>query len=93
MGKLETKIARNYCYENSEWKHRNNDPNEIGERSFTGTPEGLVMEVLSKIEGDRTGVIPEYPQGLVIADQVKSGFFNIVTVFDETFLTDFRVGP
>jgi hypothetical protein len=91
-GKLEAKLARNYCYENSEWRHRNNDPNEIGERSFKGTPEQLIQEVLSKLpQGKRTGSIPDYPQGLVIADQVKTGFFNVVTLFDETYVTNIHV--
>ena len=92
-GKLETKLARNYCYENSESRHRNNNPEEITEKTFTKTQAELEQAVLVKAKDARSGLIPEYPQGLVIGDQVKTGYFNIVTFFDETSLQDFRVLP
>ena len=91
QGKLETKIARNYCYENSEWKHRNNNPNEINEKTFTKTAADVEKAVLTQIQGKRTGTIPNYPQGLVIADQRQTGFFNVIKIDDEVILTDFHI--
>lgn len=91
MGKLETKIARNYVYEHSESKHRNNNADEPIERMYKGTPEEVEKAVLSKIKGTRTGTIPEYPQGLVIHDRRSCGFFDLVTYFDETFICNFNV--
>ena len=85
-GKLETKLARNYVYENSESRHRNNNPEEITEKIFKKTEDEMRMAVLAKAKDVREGYIPEYPQGLVIGDQLRTGFFNIVTVFDETFI-------
>lgn len=84
-GKLECKLARNYCYEHSEWRHRSGDPREINEKTFTGSPDELAAAVLSQLPvGTRTGTIPDYPQGLVISDQRQSGYFNVVTLTDET---------
>lgn len=84
-GKLEAKLARNYCYTHSIWKHRNSDPNEVNEQIYIGTQTELNKEVLANLpEGTRTGTIPEYPQGLVIGDQRQSGYFNVVTLLDET---------
>jgi len=83
LGILEAKIARNYCYEHSETKHRNNNPDEITERIYTGTAEEIEGAVLAELQDNRTGLIPEYPQGLVISDSIKQGFFNLVPIKKE----------
>jgi len=92
IGKLEAKIARNYCIENSVYVKRLKDPHEICERVFTKTADYVVQEVLVRLGGDRTlgKEIPDYPQGLVIGDTRKNGFFDVVTLFDETFTYNFR---
>lgn len=83
LGALEAKIARNYCYEHSETKHRNNNPDEITERIYTGTSEEINGFVLAELKDNRMGEIPEYPQGLVISDSIKQGFFNLVPIQKE----------
>lgn len=83
LGILEAKIARNYCYDHSETKHRNNNPEEITERIYTGTPEEITGIVLAELQDNRSGEIPEYPQGLVISDSIKQGFFNLVPIQKE----------
>jgi len=76
LGKLELKLARNYVYTHKITRHANNDPDEVREVIYTGTPEELQSEVLSKLQGERSGYIPEYPQGLILYDSRGHGFFD-----------------
>ena len=75
-GKLERKKARNYVYNNSVSAHSNHDPDEVRERIFTGTSEEAAKAVLSELKDQRSGFIPEYPQGLVFHDSKGEGFFD-----------------
>ena len=75
--KLEERLARKYVYANSVSACRSNDPDEIREKVFTGKPEDVEKYVLAEIKGERQGVIPEYPQGLVFSDSRGEGFFDI----------------
>ncbi len=67
VGKLEAKQAREYCYKHSERKQINPYV-RLSERVFTGTPSELEQNVLAEIKGERSGAIPEIPQGTVITD-------------------------
>ena len=86
IGKLEAKLARNFCHAHLESRNRNNDPDEISETMFTGSLEEMRETVLAEIGEDRTGEIPEYPTGLVCFDSYDKGFFNVVTLEDEVSL-------
>jgi len=76
--KLEEKIARQYVYKHSVTAHRNNDPNEVRERIFTGKEKDLTEHVLVEMQGEqRQGIIPDYPTGLVFTDSRGEGFFDV----------------
>jgi hypothetical protein len=75
--KLEERIAKQYVYKNSVSACRNNDPDEIRERIYTGTPDAVREHVLTECKGERQGVIPDYPQGLIISDSRGEGFFDV----------------
>jgi hypothetical protein len=83
--KLEERIARQYVYKHSVLANRNNDPNEISERIYTGKEEDIAGEVLAKrkeLEIKTNAVIdhneiPVYPQGLVFTDSRGEGYFDI----------------
>lgn len=75
--KLEERIARQYAYKHSVSACRNNNPDETRERIYTGTPEQLEGAVLSEMQGERNGAIPNIPQGLVISDSRGEGYFDI----------------
>jgi len=83
IGKLEAKIARNYCHQHLISRHRNNDPEEITETIFVGSLEELNKVVLLTAGEIRTGEIPEYPRGLVCFDSLNRGYFNQVSIEDE----------
>lgn len=83
-GKLEAKLARDYVHRNLVSAHRNHDPNEIKETMFVGTQKGIVNHIQSKTNIKRTGLIPEYPQGLVCFDSRKQGYFNKTSISEET---------
>lgn len=83
IGKLEAKIARNYCHEHLQSKPRNGDPDEILETVFVGSVEEMQKAVLSEVGANRTGEIPDYPRGLVCFDSNGTGFFSIVAIEDE----------
>jgi len=78
--KLEERLAKKYVYQHSVTVTRNNDPNEMRERVFTGTSQDLEGYVLAECKGERQGIIPEYPQGLVFSDSRGQGFFDVVPV-------------
>lgn len=67
IGKLEAKKARQYCHLNS--VRKDIDPfAEISEKIFIGTQEQLENALHAELKGERTGEIPEIPQGMVIMD-------------------------
>lgn len=72
-GKLEHRKARNYAYQHCRVSP---EKDEIKEIVFAGTPEELEAAVLSVLQGERTGAIPELPQGLVLSDSHGEGFFD-----------------
>ena len=75
LGKLEEKIARNYCHQHS--VHAGyNTPDEIKEIVFVGTSDDVVEEVLSEVGNHRTGEIPDCPEGLVLHNSVGQGAFD-----------------
>jgi len=83
--KLEERIARQYVYKHSKSACRNNDPDEVRERIYTGTPDEITEHVLAAL-GElelkeqitvKREPIPEYPQGLVISDSRGEGFFDV----------------
>lgn len=65
-------------------RHRNNNPEEITETVFVGSLEELNKVVLVTVGETRTGEIPEYPRGLVCFDSYNKGYFNQVSIEDET---------
>ncbi len=75
MEKLECKLARNYCFQHSV-RTACTGLAACEETVFDGTADGLIGEVLAVIRGNRTGEIPEYPQGLVLHSGDKSGAFD-----------------
>jgi len=75
MGKLEQKIARNYCHQHSV-RAGYEDPDALKEIVFDGNPDDLVAEVLSALGDRRTGEIPDCPQGLVLHSSNGSGEFD-----------------
>ena len=77
--KLEERLAKKYVYQNSVVANRNNSRDEVRERIYVGTPDDVVAAVLAEAAGDRSedGVIPFYPQGLVISDSRGGGFFDV----------------
>jgi hypothetical protein len=76
--KLEERIAKQYAYKHSVTANRSNDPDEMRERIYTGTEKQLTEHVLVEMQGiQRSGVIPEFPQGLVISDSRGEGYFDI----------------
>ena len=69
VGKLEGKLFRNYCYMHSERVPIDRkDPDSPTETVFVGTLEEARQFVLVEARGERTGDIPDYPQGTVIRD-------------------------
>lgn len=77
LKKLEERIAKQYAYKHSVSACRNNDPDEMRERIYTGTSQDCAGAVLSEMKGERNGLIPDYPQGLVISDSRGEGYFDI----------------
>ena len=83
--KLEERIAKQYVYKHSINKHRNNNPEEMTEKIYTGTSDEINEHVLAKIGEieQKTNIkvereeIPEYPQGLVFSDSHGEGFFDV----------------
>jgi hypothetical protein len=75
--KLEARIAKQYAYTHSVTKHRNNDPDEMRERIFVGSPDKLTAHVLAEMGGERHGEIPDLPTGLVISDSRGFGFYDL----------------
>jgi hypothetical protein len=75
--KLEERLARKFVYQNSVSAPRLNDPNEVVERIFKGTSDQVREHVLKEIQGERQGIIPDYPQGLVFSDSNGMGFFDV----------------
>ena len=75
LGKLEAKLARNYCYQNSKVtrKDENGDPQEI---VFLGENANVEQYVLAKIQGNRTGLIPEIPRATVLSNHYGEGYFD-----------------
>lgn len=73
----EEKLARQYVYKHSISACRNNNPDEIRERIFTGTPEDLKGAVLAEVKDKRQGGIPDFPQGLVVGDSRGTGYFDL----------------
>ncbi len=80
IGKLEAKLARNYCHQHLVTRYRNNDPEEITETIFIGSLQELNETVLAVVGENRSGEIPEYPRGLVCFDSHDKGFFNLVSI-------------
>lgn len=80
--KLEERIAKQYAYKHSVTACRNNCPNEMRERIYTGTPDGVREHVLAECKGVRTGAIPDVPQGLIISDSRGNGFFDALPVME-----------
>lgn len=74
--KLEIRAAQKYIYQHSVNVNRNNNPDEMRERVYTGTAEDVAGAVLAECKGERSVAIPEYPQGLVISDSRGEGFFD-----------------
>ena len=69
VGKLEGKLFRNYCYMHSEKVPIDRkDPDSPTETVFVGTLEEARQAVLAEAREERTGDIPDYPQGTVIRD-------------------------
>ncbi len=83
VGKLEAKLARNFCHLHLETRRRDNNPDEITETIFTGKTEELNAFVLAEAAENRTGIIPDYPTGLVCFDSQGKGFFDLVRAEDE----------
>ena len=83
--KLEERIAKQYVYKHSTSACRNNDPDEVREKIYTGTSDDINMHVLStlgklELKENITLIrepIPEFPQGLVFSDSRGEGFFDI----------------
>ena len=75
--KLEERLAKQYLYKNSVTACRNNNPDEMRERIFIGTPDEVKEAVLSEVKGQREGIIPDFPQGLIISDSRGTGFFDV----------------
>jgi hypothetical protein len=65
IGKLEAQKTRTYAIKHSVRK-RINPYTHLSERVYTDTPNNLKKAVLSELQGERTGLIPEVPQGTVI---------------------------
>jgi len=64
VGKLEGKLFRNYCYMHSEKVPIDRqDPDSPTETVFVGTLEEARQAVLVEAREERTGDIPDYPQG------------------------------
>jgi hypothetical protein len=69
VGKLESKLFRNYCYMHSEKVPIDRqDPDSPTETVFVGALEEARQAVLAQAGEERTGEIPDYPQGTVIRD-------------------------
>jgi len=62
VGKLESKLFRNYCYMHSEKVPIDRkDPDSPTETVFVGTLEEARQFVLAEAREERTGDIPDYP--------------------------------
>ncbi len=75
LGKREKKVARNFCHEHSV-RAGQNEPGALREIVFGGTAEELAAEVLAAVGADRTGEIPDYPQGMVLHNSLGLGAFD-----------------
>ena len=75
IGKLEEKIARNYCYGHSVHAGRD-EPGAVKEIIFVGTADDVVSEVLSEVGEHRSGEIPDYPEGMVMRSSTGQGAFD-----------------
>ncbi len=75
IGKLEEKIARNYCHQHSV-RTGLNDPDLPRETVFVGTADEVVAEVLAEVGERRSGEIPDCPQGLVLHSNYGQGAFD-----------------
>ena len=69
------KIARNYCHQHS-IHAGNNDPDELKEMVFVGNSDDVVEEVLAVIGENRSGEIPDCPEGLVLHSSNGQGAFD-----------------
>ena len=81
LGKLETKKARNYAFQHS--AHTTGTRKniiEVEETVFVGTPEELEAAVLAELGGERSGLIPEVPQGLILSDSRGAGYFDLLAL-------------
>lgn len=75
VGKLEAKVARNYCHQHS--VHAGyHDPTSQKELVFVGTADEVRAEVLAVLGPSRSGEVPDCPQGLVLHSSVGSGEFD-----------------
>lgn len=75
IGKLELKVARNYCHQHS-IRTGYHDPDAIKETVFGGSADQVVEEVLMAVGENRTGEIPDCPQGLVLHNSIGQGAFD-----------------
>ena len=83
--KLEERLAKSYCYQNSKKAPQKINP-EIIDQYTTKNSEDVSKAVLARIRElelssgktiNREGEIPDYPQGLVISDSRGLGFFDL----------------
>ena len=75
IGKLEEKLARNYCHQHT--AHCGYEsPDALKEIVYTDTSDDARAAVLAEIEGNRTGEIPDCPQGLVLHNSIGQGAFD-----------------
>lgn len=68
---LEEQLAQAYCRTHS---FHTRDPDEVKETVFVGTPEQLTGEVLAQLGEQRDGIVPDYPQGLVLYSNGRGAF-------------------
>ena len=76
--KLEEKAARQYAFKHSvRTTGQRMNIIEVKETVYIGTAEELAGAVLAIVAGERTGMIPEIPQGLILSDSRGEGFYDV----------------
>ena len=81
VGKLESKLFRNYCYMHSKRVPIDRlNPVSPTETVFVGTLEEARQAVLVEAREERTGDIPDYPQGTVIRDCFGTDQISIINL-------------
>jgi hypothetical protein len=75
IGKLENKLTRNYCFQNSTQAPRQDDP-EVIETVFNGTNENLQNFLASETPFSESAPTLDVPQGTVIHASNSSGYYD-----------------